>query len=114
MRIILATCLSSLALFGISVQAAPLPPAAVQPTGTAISPHIELAAQGCGYGYRRTNGKINGAVGIGGGAFRRRGETYRANSCHPNAKWVYDFHYSSRRSRNSRPVAADKSVINPG
>jgi hypothetical protein len=49
MRIIIATCAAGLvALSSISVQAAPLPPTKVGPT------QLELVAEGCGYGYRRT------------------------------------------------------------
>jgi hypothetical protein len=49
MRIkIIATCAGLVALFSISVQAAPLPPTKAGPT------QLELVAEGCGYGYRRT------------------------------------------------------------
>ena len=54
MRIIIATCAGLVALSVISVQAAPLPPTKADPTQLAISRPVELAAQGCGYGYRRT------------------------------------------------------------
>jgi hypothetical protein len=47
MRIIIATCAGLVAL-SISVQAAPLAPTKARPT------QLELAAEGCGYGYRRT------------------------------------------------------------
>jgi hypothetical protein len=53
-RIIIATCAALVALFAISVQAAPLPPAKAIPTELTISPPIELATDGCGYGQRRT------------------------------------------------------------
>ena len=48
MRIIIATCAGLVALSSISVQAAPLPPTMAGP------PQLELVAEGCGYGYRRT------------------------------------------------------------
>lgn len=54
MRIIIATCVGLVALSALSVQAAPLPPTKAGPTQLAISPPVELAADGCGYGYRRT------------------------------------------------------------
>ena len=54
MRIIIATCAGLVALFSISVQAAPLLPAGGVSTELTISPPIELVAEGCGYGYRRT------------------------------------------------------------
>jgi hypothetical protein len=54
MRLIIATCAGLVALSSISVQAAPLPPTKAGPTELAISPPVEQAAQGCGYGYRRT------------------------------------------------------------
>jgi hypothetical protein len=41
------------ALSAISVQAAPLPPEKARPTKLAISPPVELAADGRGYGSRR-------------------------------------------------------------
>jgi hypothetical protein len=53
-RIIVATCAGLVALSAISVQAAPLPPAKAVPTEVTVSPPIELAAEGCGYGQRRT------------------------------------------------------------
>ena len=48
MRIIIATCAGLVALSSISAQAAPLPPTKAGPT------QLELVAEGCGYGYRRT------------------------------------------------------------
>ena len=54
MRTIIATCAGLAALSAISVQAAPLPPSKAVPTELTISPPIELAAEGCGYGQRRT------------------------------------------------------------
>ena len=54
MRIIIAAYAGLLALGATSVKAAPLPPLDVGPTGIAISPPVELVAQGCGYGYKRT------------------------------------------------------------
>ena len=55
MRIIVATCAGLVALSAISVQAAPPPPPAkAVPTEVTVSPPIELAAEGCGYGQRRT------------------------------------------------------------
>ena len=54
MRIITLTCAGLLTLGAISVQAAPLPIAKANPTGISASPPIELVAQGCGYGQRRT------------------------------------------------------------
>lgn len=54
MRTIIAFCTGLLALCAIAVQAAPLLPAKAHPTGMAVSPPVELVAQGCGYGYRRT------------------------------------------------------------
>ena len=53
MRVILATCVGLVALSTISPQAAPLPPSKAAPTELAVSP-IVPAADGCGYGYRRT------------------------------------------------------------
>jgi hypothetical protein len=52
--IIIATCAGLVALSGISVQAAPLPPAKAGRTAFGGAPQIELVADGCGYGYRRT------------------------------------------------------------
>jgi hypothetical protein len=54
MRIIIATFAGLAALSAISVEAAPRPPAKAGATELAISPPVELAAQECGYGYRRT------------------------------------------------------------
>ena len=54
MRIIIATFAGLFALWATSVQAAPLLLARAGLTGMAVSPPVELAAQGCGYGYRRT------------------------------------------------------------
>jgi len=42
------------ALAALSAQAAPLSPAKAVPIALDANPAIELAAQGCGYGYRRT------------------------------------------------------------
>jgi hypothetical protein len=53
-RIIIATFAGLAALSAISVQATPLPPAKAGPTELAVSPPVELTAQGCGYAYRRT------------------------------------------------------------
>jgi hypothetical protein len=52
MRTIIATCAGLVALSAISVQATPLPPFKAVPTELTISPPIELAAEGCGYGQR--------------------------------------------------------------
>ena len=54
MRIIIATCAALLTLGAISVQAAPLLAAKAHPSGITVSPPIELVAQECGYGQRRT------------------------------------------------------------
>jgi hypothetical protein len=54
MRIVIATCAGLVALSPILVQAAPQPPAKAVPTDLIISSPIELTAQGCGYGQRRT------------------------------------------------------------
>jgi len=54
MRIITLTCAGLLSLGAISVQAAPSPIAKAHPTRITTSPAIELVAQGCGYGQRRT------------------------------------------------------------
>jgi hypothetical protein len=53
MRVIIATCAGLVALSTISAQAAPLPSSKAVPTELTISP-IVPAADGCGYGYRRT------------------------------------------------------------
>ena len=53
MRIIIASCAALVALSAISAQAAPLPPSKRVPTELVNSP-IVPAANGCGYGYRRT------------------------------------------------------------
>ena len=53
MRLIIATCASLVALSTISPQAAPLPPSKAVPTELTVSP-IVPAANGCGYGYRRS------------------------------------------------------------
>ena len=53
MRIIIATCAGLVALSTISAQATPLPLSKAVPTQLTISP-IVPAANGCGYGYRRT------------------------------------------------------------
>src|SRR5689334_11934443 len=52
-HVIIATCAGLVALSTISVQAAPLPPSTSVPTELTVSP-IMPAANGCGYGYRRT------------------------------------------------------------
>jgi hypothetical protein len=52
---IIAICAGLVALSAISIQAAPLPPSKAVPTELSISPPIELAAEGCGYGQRRTH-----------------------------------------------------------
>jgi hypothetical protein len=80
MRIMIATCAGLLTLGGISVQAAPLPIAKAYPTGITASPPIELVAQGCGYGQRRTYWQDQWGRCIRGAALRRRGGAYRANS----------------------------------
>jgi hypothetical protein len=49
MRVIIGTCAALVTLSAISAQATPLPP-----TQLAISPVVP-AADGCGYGYRRTH-----------------------------------------------------------
>jgi len=54
-RTIIATCVGLVALSAISVQAAPLPRPKAVPTERTISPPIELAAEGCGYGQRRVD-----------------------------------------------------------
>jgi len=54
MRIIIATCAGLVALSSISAQATPLPLSKAVPTQFTISP-IVPAANGCGYGYRRTH-----------------------------------------------------------
>ena len=54
MRIITLTCAGLLSLGATSVQAAPSPIAKAHPAGITTSPAIELVAQGCGYGQRRT------------------------------------------------------------
>ena len=53
MRIIIITCAGLVALSTISAQAAPLPPSKAVSTELTVSP-IVPAADGCGYGYRRT------------------------------------------------------------
>ena len=53
MRIVIATFAGLVALSTISAQAAPLPPSKPVPTELANSPNVP-AANGCGYGYRRT------------------------------------------------------------
>jgi hypothetical protein len=60
MRIIIATCAGLVALSSISAQAAPLPPTKAGPA------QLELVAEGCGYGYRRTLWQVSGAIGNGG------------------------------------------------
>src|SRR5215472_11508485 len=54
MRIIIPTCGGLLALCAIPVQAVLLPSAKARPIGMGVSPPVELVAQGCGYGYKRT------------------------------------------------------------
>jgi hypothetical protein len=53
-RTIIAICAGLVALSAASVQATPLPPAEPVSTELTLSPPIELAAEGCGYGQRRT------------------------------------------------------------
>ena len=53
MRIFIATCAALVALSAISAQATPLPPRKTVSTQLITSP-IAPAADGCGYGYRRT------------------------------------------------------------
>ena len=52
MRVIIAICAGLVGLSTISAQAAPLPPSKAV-TELTVSP-IEPAANGCGYGYKRT------------------------------------------------------------
>jgi hypothetical protein len=54
MRVIIATCAGLVALSTIAAQAAPLFPSKAVPTELTVSP-IVPAANGCGYGYRRTH-----------------------------------------------------------
>jgi hypothetical protein len=54
MRTIILTCAGLLTLCAISAHAAPLPPQRPTHPSIVISPPIELVAQGCGYGQRRT------------------------------------------------------------
>src|SRR5262245_55554083 len=77
-RIIIAICAGLVALSAISVQAAPLPPEKAGPTKLAVSPPVELAADGADMDLDAPAGKISGAAGIGAVAFRRRGEVYLA------------------------------------
>jgi hypothetical protein len=51
MAVILAGLIS---LAALSVEASPLPAARAMATGARVTPPVELAAQGCGYAYRRT------------------------------------------------------------
>jgi len=53
MRVIIAICAGLIDLSIISAQAAPLPPSKAVPPELTVSP-IEPAANGCGYGYKRT------------------------------------------------------------
>ena len=53
MRVIIVIYAGVVALSTISAQAAPLPPSKAVPTEFTVSP-IVPAANGCGYGYRRT------------------------------------------------------------
>ena len=53
MRVFIAICAGLIDLSIISAQAAPLPPRETVPTELTIWP-IEPAANGCGYGYKRT------------------------------------------------------------
>jgi hypothetical protein len=54
MRILIATCAGLAALTAISAQAAPPPPAKALATEFTTSRPVELVANGCGYGQRRT------------------------------------------------------------
>lgn len=54
MRIISAACAGLVALSAISVQAAPFPLAKAGSAQLGVLPPIELVAEGCGYGQRRT------------------------------------------------------------
>ena len=54
LRTMIATFAGVMALAAISSYAAPIPPAKTPQTELGASRSIELAAQGCGYGYKRT------------------------------------------------------------
>jgi hypothetical protein len=86
-RTIIATCVGLVALSAISVQAAPLPRSKAVPTELTISPPIELAAEGCGYGQRRTRWQGHwghcGAV-----AFLSLGEVYLAINLRIRKVWI--------------------------
>ena len=53
MRPFIVTYAGLIGLAALSAQAAPLPPAKAGLAALGATPPVELAAQGCGYGYRR-------------------------------------------------------------
>ena len=53
MRTMIATLAGLVALTSVSAQAVPLAPAKAIPLQLAASPSIELARQGCGWGWHR-------------------------------------------------------------
>jgi hypothetical protein len=57
MRAFVATFAGLVALNALSAQAAPLPPAKAGLAALDATRPIELAAQGCGYGYRHIRGQ---------------------------------------------------------
>jgi len=54
MRVIVATFAVLVGLYTVSIEAASLLPAKTNPETLRAAPPIELVADGCGYGYRRT------------------------------------------------------------
>jgi hypothetical protein len=54
MRIIVATLAGLVVVAAVSAQAVPLPPAKAIPAERSAAPQIELARQGCGWGWHRT------------------------------------------------------------
>jgi hypothetical protein len=54
MRTTIATLAGLMTLAAVSAQAVPLPPAKAIPAERSAAPPIELARQGCGWGWHRT------------------------------------------------------------
>jgi hypothetical protein len=53
MRTMIALLAGLVALATVSAQAAPIPPAKANPAELSSAPSIELARQGCGWGWHR-------------------------------------------------------------
>jgi hypothetical protein len=65
MRTMIATLAGLVALTSVSAQAVPLAPTKAIPVQFGPRPSIELARQGCGWGWHRVIGRTVGVIGTG-------------------------------------------------